>query len=74
MGAEQQPDQSLESLKVITPQPEDLLTSQEAEILQRADRGELLCPCCLLMLSGQKVVTEEYEGILLSCDCGFVEL
>ena len=74
MGVEQQPDQSQEPLKTITPQPEDLLTSQEAEVLQRADRGELICPCCLLMLGGQKVVAEEYEGVILRCDCGFVEV
>ena len=40
MGVEQQPDQSQEPIKTITPQPEDLLTYQEAEALQRADRGE----------------------------------
>lgn len=54
------------------------LNPQEAEILQRVDRGELPCPCCGQPLEGGKVVIEGiYEGVLLSCsdvwDCGFVE-
>jgi len=62
----------------IVPRPEDVLTPQEAEILQQVDRGELLCPCCGQPLEGSKVVIDGvYEGVLLSCsdvsECGFVE-
>jgi hypothetical protein len=29
--------------KLIIPSPENILTSEEAELLQRADRGEFTC-------------------------------
>ena len=62
----------------IVPRPEDVLTTQEAEILQWVERGELLCPCCGQSIDGGKVVIDGvYEGVLLSCsdvlECGFVE-
>jgi hypothetical protein len=60
---------------VIYPRPEDILTSEEATILQRADRGELVCPRCGETLAAEKVVCAVYEGIVLTCrtGCGWQE-
>ena len=60
--------------KCIVPKPKDILTQTEADLLQRIDRGEIPCPCCGATMWGYKMVVEEYEGIILGCNCGFVEL
>ena len=56
---------------------EDILTAEQAETLQRADRGELACPRCGLPLAGRMLVSEVpdlYEGVQLYCGtCGFQE-
>lgn len=62
---------------LVYPRPEDILTTSEAELLQLADRGELLCPRCGTSLSGDKFVEEGvYVGIELACleSCGFREI
>ena len=65
-------------LKRIIPQLEDILSPEEAKLLQQVEQGMLPCPCCGQRMEGGKVVIEGvYEGVLLSCsnisDCGFVE-
>jgi hypothetical protein len=56
----------------------DLLTPQQTEMLQKADRDELPCPRCGEPLQGEIVVTEAYTGLVLFCSdavrsCGFRE-
>lgn len=53
--------------RLIIPCSEDVLTSGEAALLQRAGRGELVCPCCGQPLQGEKIVSPLYEGIVLFC-------
>lgn len=53
--------------------PEDILTSEEAELLQRASRGELPCPQCSKPLQASVIRSDVYNGILLFCECGFQE-
>jgi hypothetical protein len=58
---------------------EDILTADQAELLQRAERGEVPCPNCGQPLYAQMVVStvpDLYAGVLLFCTdsaCGFVE-
>ena len=61
----------------IIPRPEDILTAEEAELLQRAARGELTCLTCGEVLEAEKVISPYYEGVILWCpdlECGYVEL
>ena len=55
---------------LVEPRPEDILTSREAEILQLADRSELPCPRCGGTLVGERIVSEVYEGVMLTCLIG----
>ena len=61
----------------VTPRPEEVLTSQEAEVLQKAEAGVLPCPWCGQMLRADMIVSGDYEGVVLSCPdrgaCGFRE-
>ena len=61
----------------VTPRPEQILTSQEAEVLQKAEAGVLPCPWCGQMLRAEMIVSGDYEGVVLSCPdgggCGFRE-
>ena len=61
----------------VTPRPEEILTTQEAEVLQKAEAGVLPCPRCGQMLRAEMIVSGDYEGVLLSCpdrgSCGFRE-
>ncbi len=61
----------------VTPRPEDILTAQEAEVLQKAEAGVLPCPWCGRMLRAEMIVSGDYEGVVLSCpdggSCGFRE-
>ena len=62
----------------VTPRPEEILTTQEAEVLQKAEAEVLPCPRCGQMLRAEMIVSGEYyEGVLLSCPdtggCGFRE-
>jgi len=61
----------------VTPRPEEILTSQEAEVLQKAEAGVLPCPWCGQMLRAEMLVSGDYEGVVLSCPdgggCGFRE-
>ena len=61
----------------VTPRPEEVLTSQEAEVLQKAEVGVLPCPCCGQTLGAAMIVSGDCEGVLLSCPhrggCGFRE-
>ena len=62
--------------RYFTPRPEDILTSDEADLIQRADRGEVACLTCDRPLSWAKIVSDDYVGVVLFClddDCGFVE-
>ena len=56
---------------------EDILTAQEAEVLQKAEAGVLPCPWCGQMLRAEMVVSGDYGGVVLSCSdgrgCGFRE-
>lgn len=56
---------------------EDILKAEQAETLQKADRGELSCPRCGFSLGARMVVSEIpdlYEGVQLFCGtCGFQE-
>ena len=58
---------------------EDILTAEQTEVLQRADRGEIPCPHCGQPLSARMVVStmpDLYEGVHLFCRdgaCGFSE-
>ncbi len=65
------------NIKRIIPRPEDILTSQEAHLLQQADQEKRPCPCCRQPLMGEKIISEEYEGIILFCPnenvCGYRE-
>ena len=58
------------------PRSEDILTTPEAELLQAADRRERLCPRCGQELAADMVVSEVYQGVVLTCfeGCGFREL
>jgi hypothetical protein len=60
----------------VHPRPEDILTTPEAEILQLADCGELPCPRCGETLSAERIVSEVYEGVVLTCltGCGWREV
>jgi hypothetical protein len=61
----------------IDPRPTDILTSNEAQVLQVADRAELACPRCGHVLGGAKTIEPGvYEGIVLVClaGCGFREM
>ena len=63
--------------KIIIPRPEDILTSDEADLIQRADRGELLCLSCGEPLQAEKVISKYYEGVILFCPdgrCGYMEI
>jgi hypothetical protein len=68
--------------RIIVPRAEDVLTSEEAQLLQAADRGERPCPNprCGLPLRGERlIIPGVYEGIVLYCPpkrggCGFREL
>jgi hypothetical protein len=63
--------------RVIIPRPEDILTPDEADLIQRADRGELPCLTCGEPLQAEKVISEYYEGVILFCPdgrCGYMEL
>ncbi len=63
--------------KRIIPRAEDILTSEEAELIQRADRGEFTCLICGEPLAAEKVLSEFYKGVILFCPdmrCGYVEL
>ena len=61
----------------VTPRPEEILTTQEAEVLQKAEAGVLPCPWCGQTLRADMIVSGDYEGVLLSCPdgggCGFRE-
>ena len=61
----------------VTPRPEEILTTQEAEVLQNAEAGVLSCPWCGQMLRAEMIVSGDYEGVVLSCPdrgiCGFRE-
>ena len=64
--------------KVYHPQPEDLLTEEEFQLLKRAQQRELACPGCDLPLQGSFyfVVLRgwQHKGVRLSCTgCGFDE-
>ena len=58
------------------PGPEDILTTPEAELLQASDRKERLCPRCGQPLAADMMVSEVYQGVILTCfeGCGFREL
>jgi predicted RNA-binding Zn-ribbon protein involved in translation (DUF1610 family) len=60
----------------IHPRPEDIFTTQEAEIQRLADRGELPCPQCGESLVAEKIASGEYEGLVLTClnGCGWQEV
>lgn len=50
----------------------------EAELLKRAEKGDLSCPWCGRPLKGVVIHFElddedSYAGVRLSCRCGFVE-
>lgn len=51
---------------------------EQAEILQKADQGLLLCPRCGRPMRGTMIVSPVYEGVFLFCEdregCGFREL
>jgi hypothetical protein len=53
--------------------PEDILTSREADLLQRADKGELPCPACGTPLRANVVRDDLCNGVVLFCGCGFRE-
>ena len=61
----------------LTPRPEEILTTHEAEVLQKAEAGVLPCPWCGQMLRADMIVSGDYEGVVLSCPdrgaCGFRE-
>jgi hypothetical protein len=64
-------------LKLIIPRLEDILTLEEADLLQRAARGEFTCLTCGEPLLAEKMICEVYEGVILFCPdglCGYVEL
>jgi hypothetical protein len=58
---------SEEEPQSVTPRPEEVLTSQEGEVLQKAEAGVLPCPWCGQMLRAEMIVSGDYEGVLLSC-------
>jgi len=59
------------------PRPEKVFTTQEAEVLRKAEAGVLPCPWCGQMLRANMMVSGDYQGVLLSCpdrgSCGFRE-
>lgn len=62
--------------KGVAPRPKDVFTAKEAELLHRAERGELPCLHCGQPLRAEKIVTDIYEGVVLFCSdptCEFVE-
>jgi hypothetical protein len=54
-------------LIAVTIRPEDILTTAEAALLQRADRGYLPCPACQRPLQGVHMLSDLYQGIVLVC-------
>ena len=63
----------LESRAEYEVRPEDVLTSQEVDMLQRADKGELPCPECNEPLRASVIRSEVCNGVVLFCECGFEE-
>ena len=64
--------------EVIEVGPEDVLTAQEVDLLQRAESGKVSCPWCGQPLMGEFLYydlenDDFYAGVRLSCGCGFVE-
>ena len=64
--------------KVVTLEPEDVLTRGELNVLTQARDLDLPCPRCGLPLLGEFIVIpveddDHYAGVRLSCSCGFVE-
>jgi len=60
----------------VVPRPEQILTPEEAELIQRAEWGEFPCPSCSEPLLAAKAVSECYEGVVLYCpdgSCGYTE-
>ena len=58
--------------------PQDVLTTEQMELLERANRGAAPCPWCGLPLKGAFIYYDLedddcYAGVRLSCQCGFVE-
>ena len=68
---------SEEAPHTVTRRPEEILTTLEAEVLQKAEAGVLPCPQCGRVLGAEMIVSADYEGVLLSCPergiCGFRE-
>jgi hypothetical protein len=65
-------------LEVVEVRMEDVLAVEEAELLDRAEKGAVPCPWCGRPLRGELVYFEfgdedSYAGVRLSCSCGFVE-
>jgi len=63
--------------RTVIPRSEDILTTEEAELIQQADQKKLRCVSCGQPLQAQKVVSEYYEGVILFCpdgSCGYTEL
>ena len=51
-----------------------ILTAEEVELIQRAERKELPCPDCEQPLGWVAMIAEEYEGLILVClGCGRCE-
>jgi hypothetical protein len=51
-----------------------ILTAEEVELIQRAERRELSCPDCEQPLDWVAMIAEEYEGLVLVClGCGRCE-
>jgi hypothetical protein len=60
----------------VVPRPEQILTPEEAELIQRAEWGHLPCLICGEPLQAAKAVSECYEGVILYCPdgrCGYME-
>ena len=62
--------------RCVVPRPEQILTPEEAELIQQAERKELPCLSCGEPLQAGKAVSECYEGVILYCldsNCGYTE-
>ena len=64
---------------ICRPKPDDVLTIDEYQVLQRAQQGELSCPGCEATLNGffyfDVIKGRQMKGVRLSCPgCGFHEI
>ncbi len=79
MSVERSPSSQYHHERVRVVRPEDILTTAQAELLQKADAGLLVCPACGQSLRAMMAIAPEpdlYADVLIFCvdrSCGYFE-